>query len=144
MHDDSCKTTKQTAKTSSPSPTSTPSSPSPAKPPAAGKRLNPGTWGGNHVNLEVTNEGAGFEFDCARGSTNQPITLDENGNFEVDGTYERAGPGPTREGGKNAIDVRFTGTVTGDTMDLTVQIANGDPQKFKLTSGKQGRLTRCY
>ena len=101
-------------------------------------------WGGRHVHLEVTNEGASFEFDCAQGKTSKPITLDTNGSFEVEGTYEREGPGPTRQGGNNAVDVHFTGTVTGDTMELAVQLPNGEPQNFKLTSGKQGRLTRCY
>ena len=141
MQDDSCKSIKPVTTTTSPAPTSTPS---PAKPRVEGTRLKPGIWGGNHVNLEVTNEGAGFEFDCAHGRTSKPITPEADGSFEVEGTYEREGPGPTREGGNNAVDVRFTGTVTGDTMELTVQIANGDPQKFKLTSGKQGKLTRCY
>lgn len=141
MQDDSCKSSKPVTTTTSPAPTSTPA---PAKPGAAGARLTPGMWGGRHVHLEATNEGASFEFDCAHGKTSKPITLDANGSFEVEGTYEREGPGPTRQGGSNTIDVRFTGTVTGDTMELTVQLANGEPLNFKLTSGKQGRLTRCY
>ena len=38
--------------------------------------------GGQHVELEVTAEGATLEFDCASGTITQPLQVDAQGNFQ--------------------------------------------------------------
>jgi hypothetical protein len=40
------------------------------------KAVTTGTWGGEHVFLEVSEKGADVEFDCARGQISQPIALE--------------------------------------------------------------------
>jgi hypothetical protein len=46
-----------------------------------------GAWGGEHIILEVSENGAEVEFDCARGQVTQPITLDKHGDFDVAGHF---------------------------------------------------------
>ena len=53
-----------------------------------------GSWGGDHIRLEVTETGATVEYDCAYGSIEGPLFLDKADNFEARGIYifERGGP----------------------------------------------------
>src|SRR5437588_11373442 len=51
------------------------------------KTIATGTWGGEHVRMEVTKTGAEIEFDCAHGQTTEPIALDKRGNFDAPGTF---------------------------------------------------------
>src|SRR5215467_1787727 len=52
--------------------------------PEAGKVAR-GTWGGDHVRLEVGEKRAELEFDCAHGSIGDSIPLDDQGRFEIKG-----------------------------------------------------------
>ncbi|MEA2175188.1 MAG: hypothetical protein QOD00_2780 [Blastocatellia bacterium] len=109
-------------------------------------RLAGGVWGGKHVNLEVTNEGASVEFDCAHGMINQPIILDARGGFNVQGTYVAEGHGPTREGVEaDATSARYKGSLSGDLMTLTVTLAESTKRSdtYTLTRGKQGNVMKC-
>lgn len=109
-------------------------------------RIPAGVWGGNHVNLEVTDESAMLEFDCAHGSINQPILLDERGRFDAKGTYVAEGHGPARQGAEpESAAARYYGSVSGDTMTLTVELsgASGMKSSYTLTSGRQGKLWKC-
>lgn len=109
------------------------------------QRLPAGAWGGMHVGLEVTEEGASLDFDCARGEINQAITLDSNGRFDVQGTFTREGPGPIRAGKDYGSAARYSGSVSGDTMTLTVAPANSSASNstYTLTRGKAGRIWKC-
>lgn len=109
------------------------------------QRLSAGEWGGKHISLEVTANGASLDFDCARGEINQAIVLDSNGRFNVQGTYTREGPGPTRAGEDQGSTARYSGSVNGDTMTLSVAPANSTNQNntFTLTRGKAGRVWKC-
>ena len=51
----------------------------------------PVIWGGDHVRLEVTRNGAELEFDCATGTITEPLP-DTDGTFSLKGTFtpERA------------------------------------------------------
>src|SRR5437016_8340462 len=40
-----------------------------------------GTWGGEHVILDVSKNGAVLEFDCAHGQIDQPLILDKKGRL---------------------------------------------------------------
>src|ERR1700716_3009485 len=46
-----------------------------------------GTWGGEHIVLEVSEKGADVELDCAHGEVTQHITLGKHGDFDVAGTF---------------------------------------------------------
>ncbi len=105
-----------------------------------------GTWGGNHVTLEIADQGATLEFDCGTGSISKPILLDSEGHFDVIGTYTREGPGPVRQGRQRDARAHYSGTVTDDTMTLTVRLeGSSEPLlSVSLTRGKQGKLRKCY
>jgi hypothetical protein len=116
-----------------------------AKPTAPGNSKLSGLWGGVHVALEVSDGGATLEFDCATGSIREPIGLDAAGRFDVSGSYTREGPGPVRQGVKRDSPAQYSGTVTGETMALTVRLeGSSEPLDFSLTRGKQGKLRKCY
>jgi hypothetical protein len=61
------------------------------------------------------------------------LTLDANGRFDVSGTVIGRGTGLT--GGPPVPAARFSGTVQGDTMQLTVTNVNGVWGQFTLTHG---------
>src|SRR6476469_6244808 len=65
--------------------------------PVPQKKLN-GQWGGQGVSMDVTDNGASLEFDCATGRITEAIVPDSAGKFTVKGLFARQRPGPTREG----------------------------------------------
>lgn len=73
-----------------------------------------GTWGGDHIGLEVTDKGAQVDFDCAHGSIDEPLTLDSDGRFGAKGSYAPEGPGPQREDQSGqGRPARYAGRVQG-------------------------------
>ena len=69
---------------------------------AAASELVPnGAWGDDHVVLTVTDNGGRVEFDCAHGTLDHPLRLDDRGRFSVPGTFvpERGGPRAAGRGG---------------------------------------------
>jgi hypothetical protein len=116
-----------------------------SSPTAAGDRrtLAPGSWGGNHVALEVTSSGGTVEFDCAHGTITEPIALDDDGRFDAAGTYVREHGGPVREGEEDARPARYGGRVQGQTMTLTITVAGESVGPFELERGRTPRITKC-
>lgn len=109
-------------------------------------RLSVGMWGGKFINLEVTDDGASLDFNCAHGMINEPITLDDRGGFNVQGTYVAEGHGPTRQGlESDAANARYSGSVSGDLMNLTITLAESPKRQdtYTLTRGKQGKVSKC-
>ncbi len=108
--------------------------------------LQTGTWGGKHVGLEVTTDGVTVEYDCGHGIIDRPIVLDENGRFEVKGTYVKERPGPVRIGqedkGQPAL---YAGRIDGKTMILIVKLVNSDEVvgTFTVSHGETPRVTKC-
>ena len=105
-----------------------------------------GTWGGDHIGLEVTDQMAEIEFDCAHGTINHQLTLDSDLNFNLTGTYTREHAGPVRrEEGSHGQPARFTGHVDGQTMTLTITLIekNETLGTFTLTHGRQPRIMKC-
>jgi len=156
LQNNSCRG-KTTGSNSAPNATATPSttidmtidsskSRSTATPTTSGNQQLSGTWGGNHVTLEISDQGATLEFDCGTGSISKPILLDSEGHFDVIGTYTREGPGPVRQGKQRDARAHYSGTVTDDTMTLTVRLeGSSEPLlSVSLTRGKQGKLRKCY
>ena len=110
------------------------------------KDIASGTWGGEHVILEISKSGAEVEFDCAHGQITQAITVDKHGNFDVAGTLTREHGGPVlRDETPVASSARYSGHVDGDTLSLTVTLTKEKQEvgTYTLTRGAQPMLTKC-
>lgn len=106
----------------------------------------PDVWGGHHVRMKVTPQGAALEFDCAHGSVPEPININAKGEFTVRGTYtpERGGP-VSRDNPPPDLPATYKGSIEGETMRLEIMLGEKEqaPQPFILTRGKVGRLVKC-
>jgi len=105
-----------------------------------------GRWGGSHIELEITDDGATVDYDCAHGRLTEQLRPDRDGRFSAQGTYVPERPGPAREGeGDRGAAARYEGRVEGDTMTLTVTLAEDGHTvgTFTLTRGRRGRLRKC-
>jgi hypothetical protein len=104
-----------------------------------------GTWAGDHVSLTVSETGATVEFDCAHGTLDGPLRLDQSRAFNVAGTFVREG-GPIRlDPPPVTIPARYAAVVDGGSMMLTVT-TNDQPQSigpYALKLGATPRLTKC-
>jgi hypothetical protein len=108
--------------------------------------LAAGSWGGQHISLEVTAEGAIAEYDCAHGTISQGITLDQRGRFSVQGFHVSEHGGPVREGQQaDRIPVQFTGRVSDKRMYLTVRRRSSGKLigSFALIFGQEASLVKC-
>ena len=107
------------------------------------ERVAKGAWGGPHIRLSVTDEGAEVEFDCAHGRFG-PVVPDAQGRFSVEGTLVPEHGGPVRPGAKErSLPARYSGRVEGDRMTLTVSTADEEPVNYTLTHGGEAELTKC-
>jgi hypothetical protein len=105
-----------------------------------------GTWGGEHIGLEVTAQGGQVEYDCAHGTIDQKIVTDGQGRFDLRGTHIREHGGPIRK--DEAVDshpAKFKGQIKGNTMTLTV--TESDTKElvgtFTLVYGQTPHLMKC-
>jgi hypothetical protein len=106
--------------------------------------VSTGTWGGDHVVLEVTNGGAEVEFDCAHGRITQPVTPDRKGNFDLSGTFSAEHGGPVRDNeNDSANQARYTGHTDGKTMTLTVVLEKEKLGPFTLAYDRRPNLMKC-
>jgi hypothetical protein len=110
------------------------------------ERVSIGVWGGDHIQMQVTESGAKIEYDCANGTIEGPLVLDAEGRFEVTGRHVSERGGPVRQGDTyDGRPARFTGSVNGKKMTLTVTLT--DKQKtlatYTLTEGDNGRIWKC-
>jgi hypothetical protein len=113
--------------------------------PATAARVKAGMWGGEHVRLEVTDAGAVIEYDCGRGTIDQPLVTDVGGRFSARGHHVRERGGPVRVDEPPPPSARYTGQVTGKTMKLTVAV-EGEKKPlgpFTLTYGAEADLMKC-
>jgi hypothetical protein len=110
------------------------------------KSVPKGTWGGEHIQLEVSEQGGQVEYDCAHGSIDQKLVLDAQGRFKVTGTHVHERGGPTRKGeGENGHPAQFSGQITGNKMTLKVTETDSGESlgEFNLTYGQTPRLMKC-
>ena len=106
--------------------------------------LPAGTWGGEHVLLEVSSKGAELEFDCARGEIPSPIKLDSRRRFDVRGTFSPEHGGPVLRDEKTPMaQARYSGHISGDVMSLTVTSGTEKQGPFTLVRGQQPKLRKC-
>ncbi len=105
--------------------------------------LAAGDWGGRHVRMEVSPEGALLEFDFAKGRIARPIALDSEGRFSAKGELAREGFGPRDEDEEPMRRAAvYSGAVEGDEMTLNVTLTETNEQVglFTLTRGSRGRV----
>jgi hypothetical protein len=110
------------------------------------RSLRTGTWGGQHISMEVTARETTIEYDCAHATIDRRIALDRNGRFDVPGIQSSERGGPVRRGSSRAgYAVRFVGEVKGKEMTLTVTNSetNESIGTFMLKYGQQPRLMKC-
>lgn len=105
-----------------------------------------GSWGGEHIGLEVTERGATVEYDCAHGTIGRRIIPDKSGRFDVPGTYTEESGGPVRQDARqHTYAARYTGRVRGVRMSVTVR--RGDSNKvigtYTLVRGQEPSLFKC-
>lgn len=105
-----------------------------------------GTWGGEHVQLELEETGGTLDYDCAYGTIDAGWTLSEDGEFEGSGEHIIEHGGPVRDG--EVLPVRpasYTGTVKDDRMSLTVTLSDSAQVvgTFELVYGSDGQIVRC-
>jgi hypothetical protein len=105
-----------------------------------------GSWGGFHAGLTLTETGGTLEFDCARGSIDEPFLVDTQGKFDFKGTYVREHPGPIHSGEKpERYPARYTGSVQGDRMTITGMVPDRNQSlgPFELFQGKKPNVHKC-
>lgn len=105
-----------------------------------------GVWGGVHIRMQVTDQGAEIEYDCAHGRILEPLSLDSEGRFQAKGIHVLEGPGPVRLGvTPDEQPASFTGNVNGKTMTLKVTLTATSEHigTFTLTQGSEGRIHKC-
>jgi hypothetical protein len=109
-------------------------------------RVESGIWGGDHIRLDVHENGGDVEFDCARGEVTGPLELNKKRRFDRPGTFVRTGPGPIRIGrSPGARPARYEGRISGKNMTVTVTLTETSQPigTFTLTRGSKGRLWKC-
>ncbi|MEA2600212.1 MAG: hypothetical protein QOF89_1204 [Acidobacteriota bacterium] len=104
-----------------------------------------GSWGGEHIGITFTAQGASVEYDCAEGTIDSPVVPDREGHFEAMGTHAAEHGGPVREGEQaETRPARYRGRVTGGSLKLMVTLGSGEEVgTFLLTRDAQPRLTKC-
>jgi hypothetical protein len=105
-----------------------------------------GTWGGEHLQLDLTEQGGTLEYDCAHGTIDAGWTITDDGEFEGSGEHIIEHGGPVQDG--EILPTRpasYTGTVRDDRMSLTVTLSDSAQVvgTFDLVHGSDGQLLRC-
>jgi hypothetical protein len=110
-----------------------------------GERVPNGTWGGEHVVLTVTDNGGQVEFDCAHGTLDHPLGLDDRGRFSVVGTFVAEHGGPVRSDEvMQAKPARYQGRLDRDKLEFTVTLEGESGQgPFSVALAKPPKLTKC-
>ena len=105
-----------------------------------------GQWGGEHVGLVVTSSGASVEYDCAHGTINVPIEIQDGGRFLATGTHTFEHGGPVREDeSPDTHPAEYRGRVSGSTMSLTVTLTDTTLAigQFTLLRGGTPMVFKC-
>jgi len=105
-----------------------------------------GKWGGEHIGMVVYDSSATLEYDCARGTIDEPIEPDDNGEFEVTGkhVFEHGGPMRSDET-PDEHPALYKGNIKGKEMTLIVIITDTQKEvgKFSVTLGAEANIFKC-
>lgn len=106
-----------------------------------------GSWGGEHIRLDIAEAGAKVEFDCAFGTIDEPLVPDEKGAFVVLGThaYESGGGRQPGELALKGSPASYRGWTDGSEMRLTVTLIDTGRVvgTFSLRQGRPPVLEKC-
>jgi hypothetical protein len=112
--------------------------------PASPDSVPPGNYGGEHVVMEVSKNGATFEFDCAHGETHVPLALDKQGNFQVAGTFTTEHGGPVRDDEVTPpTPATYSGHLGSDSLTLSVKVKDQQVGTFDLVRDAHPLLRKC-
>lgn len=104
------------------------------------------TWGGDHIEMKITADGAQLEFDCATGTIGERMKPDGQGAFKVKGTFTPESHGPVRDdAAPRARKATYSGTIKDDAMSLRLEIEGeeGPAHTFSLVRDHPGNLRKC-
>jgi len=107
--------------------------------------VRPGDWGGEHIGLVVTANGAIVEYDCASGTVDQPLVA-ADGRFTAVGTHTRGHGGPVRDDEiPDRHPARYDGQVDEETMILEVTLLDSGEKlgRYTLVHGRSPRVFKC-
>jgi hypothetical protein len=108
------------------------------------QRIPTGSWGGEHIRIDVGAKSAKIEYDCAHGVIEGPLVVDSNGRFNLRGTHTPERGGPIRaDESPRSLPAAYTGTIRADKMTLTLKLADTEDETFTLEKGKQAELFKC-
>jgi hypothetical protein len=104
-----------------------------------------GAWGDDHVVLTVNDNGGRVEFDCAHGTLDHPLRLDELGRFSVPGTYVPEHAGPVARGERvESRPARYQGRLDRQKIEFTVTTeGHAGAGPYTVTLAKAPKLTKC-
>jgi len=105
-----------------------------------------GAWGGEGLALDVDQDGAVLEFDCAVGTIDVPFEFDGAERFELTGTFTLGQGGPAREGEEpTPQSAVYTGVVRGEVMTLEGRFGPDDIEigPYLLRKGQTPLLRKC-
>jgi len=109
------------------------------------QRIPRGEWGGDHISMNVDEGSAKIEYDCAHGEIHGPLVIDEQGKFDLRGTFSMERGGPVRQGeSERSQPATYSGEIKGNKMTLILKISDPeDAETFTLEKGKTGKLVKC-
>ena len=108
------------------------------------QRIAKGSWGGQHISMNVSAKSATIEYDCATGVIDGPLVVDADGSFNLRGKHRMERGGPVRADEQPSDQpATYTGTIKGNTMTLTLKVGDSDEETFTLEKGKPGELVKC-
>jgi hypothetical protein len=110
------------------------------------RRVSHGTWGGAGIRIEVTEQGAEVELDCAHGTIRARLDLDSAGDFSAAGVFVREHPGPVREGHEpKEQPATYSGSLREGVLTLRIRVTETGETvgSFSLTHGSEGRVRKC-
>ena len=110
------------------------------------KALPTGQWGGEHVALDVAENGATIDYDCAHGTIDEKIVSDGNGKFSVKGMHIKEHFGPVRKDDDLTVEPAiYTGIQDGKNLTLTVTLTRSKETvgTYILKHGVPGRVRKC-
>jgi hypothetical protein len=101
-----------------------------------------GTWGGDDAGLIVAEESAHAHVGCTLGDVAGPLTLDDKGRFDIDGTYN-VDAFPIDLGIRHPA--RFSGETDGRRLTFSVRLTDTG-QTFSsgtLVLGRAPQMRNC-
>lgn len=105
-----------------------------------------GDWGGEHLGLVATLQGADLEYDCATGHMTGPLTPDSDGRFSVTGLHFPGHGGPIREDEQTVSrPARYDGELHGFRLKLRVTLTDTNELlgSFDLIQGASPHVFKC-